>query len=71
MEQTKPKGLPSNAYTPLKDGEKYLPFVPASQTIQEIPNAQSFGALSWRSFSRLARPIWDLKSDRFLKQPSR
>lgn len=30
------KVLPDNAYTPLKDGEKYIPVVPASKEIPEI-----------------------------------
>jgi len=37
MEQSK-KGLPENAYTPLKKGEKYIPVIPASSTIAEITN---------------------------------
>ncbi|MBN1348889.1 oligopeptide transporter, OPT family [candidate division KSB1 bacterium] len=36
MAETKPQGLPSNAYTPLKPGEKYMPYVPASKTLPEI-----------------------------------
>ncbi len=30
------KGLATNAYTPLKPGEKYAPYVPASQMIPEV-----------------------------------
>jgi putative OPT family oligopeptide transporter len=30
------KSLPSNAYTPLKPGEKYVPFVPADSKVPEI-----------------------------------
>ena len=30
------KGLPENAYRPLKEGEKYTPFIPASKSIAEI-----------------------------------
>ncbi len=29
-------GLPANAYTPLKEGEKYIPVIPASETVAEI-----------------------------------
>jgi len=31
-----PKGLPANAYKPLKDGENYVSFIPAEQVIPEI-----------------------------------
>jgi putative OPT family oligopeptide transporter len=31
-----PKGIPANAYTPLKPGEKYIPFVPAGKSIPEV-----------------------------------
>jgi len=37
MEQVK-KGLPENAYTPLKEGEEYIPVIPASKTVAEITN---------------------------------
>ncbi|MBN1781455.1 oligopeptide transporter, OPT family [bacterium] len=30
------KGLPSNAYTPLKKGETYVPYVPADKSMHEI-----------------------------------
>jgi putative OPT family oligopeptide transporter len=33
---TKRKGLPSNAYTPLKPGESYIPYVPAEHSLHEI-----------------------------------
>ena len=33
---TKRKGLPSNAYTPLKPGEVYIPYVPGDQSPYEI-----------------------------------
>jgi len=36
MEVKKPVGLPENAYRPLKKGEKYVPFIPADQVIEEI-----------------------------------
>lgn len=36
MASVNKKGLAANAYTPLKPGEKYEPYVPASQTIQEV-----------------------------------
>jgi putative OPT family oligopeptide transporter len=29
-------GIPANAYTPLKPGEKYVPFVPAGRTLPEV-----------------------------------
>lgn len=35
-EPQQPKGLPSNAYTELKEGEKYAPIVPADRTIPEM-----------------------------------
>ena len=35
MDQAK-MGLPENAYTPLKEGEEYIPVIPANQTIAEI-----------------------------------
>ncbi|NOZ12376.1 MAG: oligopeptide transporter, OPT family [Acidobacteria bacterium] len=31
-----PKGLPANAYKPLNKGEKYIPFIPADQSVPEI-----------------------------------
>lgn len=31
-----PKGLPANAYKPLTEGEKYIPFIPADQSVPEI-----------------------------------
>ena len=31
-----PKGLPANAYKPLKEGENYVSFIPAEQVIPEI-----------------------------------
>lgn len=31
-----PKGLPANAYKPLKEGEQYVSFIPADQVIPEI-----------------------------------
>lgn len=34
------KGLPENAYRPLKEGEDYIPYVPAGQTLHEV---------TWRS----------------------
>jgi len=36
MESKHAHGLPPNAYTPLKAGERYVPFIPASQVIPEI-----------------------------------
>ncbi|MFC1569846.1 OPT/YSL family transporter, partial [bacterium] len=30
------KGLPANAYTPLKDGEEYIPYIPANESPHEI-----------------------------------
>lgn len=30
------KGLPANAYTPLKKGEKYIPYIPADQSQHEV-----------------------------------
>ena len=30
------KGLPSNAYTPLKEGEEYIPYVPTDKVIPEV-----------------------------------
>jgi putative OPT family oligopeptide transporter len=36
MEQQKIKGLPSNAYTELKNGEEYIPVVPAETSVAEI-----------------------------------
>lgn len=36
MEQETSKGLPSNAFTALKEGEKYAPYVPASKVISEV-----------------------------------
>ena len=36
MDSKQPAGLPGNAYTPLKKGEKYQPVIPASQTIPEV-----------------------------------
>ncbi len=36
MQVSNPKGLPENAYRPLKEGEKYLPFIPAEQVIPEV-----------------------------------
>ncbi len=36
MEIQKPRGLPDNAYTPLKEGEKYIPFVPPSESPPEV-----------------------------------
>ncbi|MBL7074234.1 oligopeptide transporter, OPT family [candidate division KSB1 bacterium] len=36
MEERKVKGLPPNAYTPLKEGEKYIPYIPAEERIPEV-----------------------------------
>jgi len=36
MAQQERKGLPSNAYTPLKEGEKYIPYVPPSVHPPEV-----------------------------------
>ncbi len=36
MQVENPKGLPENAYRPLKEGEKYIPFVPADKIIPEV-----------------------------------
>ncbi|BBB32222.1 conserved hypothetical protein [Thermotomaculum hydrothermale] len=36
MEVKNPKGLPENAYRPLKEGEKYIPFIPAEKIIPEV-----------------------------------
>ncbi|MFA6034830.1 MAG: OPT/YSL family transporter, partial [Myxococcota bacterium] len=36
MMHSEKKSLPSNAYTPLKPGEKYIPFVPAEKKVAEI-----------------------------------
>lgn len=36
VEQRKPTGLPENAYTPLKEGEEYIPYVPPTQSPPEI-----------------------------------
>ncbi|MFQ6092513.1 MAG: OPT family oligopeptide transporter [bacterium] len=36
MEERKQTGLPQNAYTPLKDGEEYISYVPAAQYPPEI-----------------------------------
>jgi hypothetical protein len=36
MDSKQPAGLPGNAYTPLKKGEKYQPIIPASQIIPEV-----------------------------------
>ncbi len=35
-EKSKVKGLPKNAYTPLKEGEKYVPYIPGEKTIPEV-----------------------------------
>jgi putative OPT family oligopeptide transporter len=35
-EREKMKGLPKNAYTPLKDKEKYIPYIPSEKKIPEI-----------------------------------
>ena len=36
MENKKPEGLPPNAYTPLKEGEKYIPYVPPWESPYEV-----------------------------------
>lgn len=36
MDEQPIKGLPANAYTPLKEGEKYEPYIPASKIIPEV-----------------------------------
>jgi putative OPT family oligopeptide transporter len=36
MTEIQPKGLPSNAYTELREGEKYIPIVPADRVIPEM-----------------------------------
>ena len=36
MQVENPKGLPKNAYRPLKEGEKYIPFIPADKIIPEV-----------------------------------
>ncbi|MEE4311091.1 MAG: oligopeptide transporter, OPT family [candidate division KSB1 bacterium] len=41
----KKAGLPENAYTPLKEGEKYLPVIPASSSIAEITNRSVIAGL--------------------------
>lgn len=52
MESTRAQGLPSNAYTPLKAGEKYTPYVPASQAIPEItPRSVIWGVVMAIIFS--------------------
>ena len=33
---TQSKGLPENAYRPLKDGEEYLPVVPTDAPLPEV-----------------------------------
>lgn len=45
MEVKKPKGLPENAYRPLKKGEKYIPFIPADKIIEEITIRSIFTGL--------------------------
>lgn len=37
--------LPDNAYTPLKEGEKYLPVIPASATVAEITSRSVIAGL--------------------------
>ncbi len=36
MNSSRPQGLPENAYRPLNEGEKYIPFIPAEKIIPEI-----------------------------------
>ncbi len=43
MAEQKKTGLPDNAYTPLKEGEEYLPYVPPSQSPPEI----TFRSILW------------------------
>jgi putative OPT family oligopeptide transporter len=45
MEVKNPTGLPENAYRPLKEGEKYIPFIPANQVIEEITVRSVFTGL--------------------------
>ena len=44
MEQdnSKPKRLPENAYRTLKEGEKYIPFIPTDQYIKEVTRRSVF-----------------------------
>lgn len=52
MESTKAQGLPANAYTPLKEGEKYEPYVPASKIIPEVtPRSVIWGIIMAIIFS--------------------
>lgn len=51
MENNK-RSLPPNAYTPLKEGEKYVPIVPSSEKIPEItPRSVIFGVVMAIIFS--------------------
>ena len=47
MTELETKSLPDNAYQPLKDGETYIPLVPASSAPPEV---------TWRAFTRGAPP---------------
>lgn len=56
MEQNKPKNsLPENAYTPLAEGEKYEPLLPASSSPKEVtPYSVSMGVIMAVIFSAAA-----------------
>lgn len=45
MEEIKKGKLPENAYTPLKEGEKYIPYVPAEKIIPEVTKRSVFWGL--------------------------
>lgn len=52
MEKTTATGLPENAYTELKEGEKYVPVVSANQTLPEVtPRSVFWGLLFGLIFS--------------------
>ena len=52
MDEKPAKGLPTNAYSPLKEGEKYEPYVPASEIIPEItPRSVMWGMVMAILFS--------------------
>ncbi len=45
MEEERKGKLPENAYTPLKEGEKYVPYVPAEKIIPEVTSRSVFWGL--------------------------
>jgi len=55
MEKKDTVNLPHNAYTPLADGEKYMPFVPASESPHEItPRSVLWGVVMTVIFTAAA-----------------